>query len=117
MTIRSCGCEALLDGSLDDGTAEMRWHLIAIAARLALTAVEAKRLCAYLDDRLRHDASRIVRVMALQAAYDLAARHPALKTSFEDMLKFAHACSLASVRARARKLQSQPAARSARILS
>ena len=53
--------KALLDGSLDDGTAEMRWHLIAIAARLALTAVEAKRLCAYLDDRLRHDASRIVR--------------------------------------------------------
>ena len=96
--------KALLGGALDDGTAEVRWHLIVIAARLTLTATEAKRLCAYLDDRLRHDASRIVRVMALQAAFDLCRRHPNLNESVQRMMDYARRCDAPALRARVRKL-------------
>lgn len=36
----------LLDGALDDGTREVRWHLIAMTPRLPLTLAEAKALLA-----------------------------------------------------------------------
>jgi len=64
----------LLGGALDDGSAELRWHLIPMAARLTLTEGEAAKLCGTLDERLRQDKSRIVRVAALQAGFELAAR-------------------------------------------
>lgn len=53
---------------------------------------------------LRDDPSRIVRVTALQAAGDIAARHPALREAFDAMLELARNSLLPSLRARAKKL-------------
>jgi hypothetical protein len=99
---------ALLERSLDDGTPEMRWHLIAIASRLSLKTAEADAFCSYLDGRLRHDPSRIVKVMALQAAFELGVKHPALASNFQRMLTFAQSSPWPSVRARANKLSVPP---------
>jgi len=100
--------DVLLARSLDDGTAEMRWHLVAMISRLPLDADEAKGAVSYLDDLLRHDPSRIVRVTALQAAADICSTHPALKDVFRDMLDRARASKSPSVKARARKIASDP---------
>jgi hypothetical protein len=94
----------LLGGGLDDGSAKLRWHLIAIAARLTLTECEAEKLCGYLEGRLHHDTSRIVRVSALQAGFDLASRHRSLAAAFRRMLDYAGGCDVPALRARAEKL-------------
>ncbi len=94
----------LLGGALDDGTVEVRWNLIAIAPRLRLTAPEAKKFCAYLDKLLHTDPSRIVKVTALQAAFDLSRCHSAVCDAFHRMLDYARASSWPSLRVRARKL-------------
>jgi hypothetical protein len=96
--------QALLDGRLDDGTPEVRWHLFAMAARLPLSGAEAERLMFCLDAALHEDSSRIVKVMALQAAADLAAAHPPLRRRFAAMLDFARSSPWPAVAARARKL-------------
>ena len=96
--------QALLDRSLEDGTAEVRWHLIAITSRLHLQTAEAREFLTYLDDRLRHDASRIVKVTALQAACNIARAHRALTTDLARMLAFARSSPRPSVIARARLL-------------
>jgi len=96
--------KTLLARTLDDGTAEMRWHLIAMMARLSLNAGEIEELTAYLQNCLREDPSRIVMVAALQAAADLSSRHPQMKTEFYKMLELARDSSAPSLRARARKL-------------
>jgi hypothetical protein len=94
----------LLAHPLEDGTAEMRWHLIAMMARLSLNAGETMELTAYLQNCLREDPSRIVKVTALQAAADLSARHPQMKTEFYKMLELARESSASSLRARVKKL-------------
>ena len=66
----------LLSRCLEDGTPELRWHLLAMSARLVLDRHEAKTLIDQCRDALIADKSRIVRVAALQAAYDLANGHP-----------------------------------------
>lgn len=94
----------LLSGALDDGTAELRWHLTALVPRLTLTAREAEKAIARCEDLVRNDHSRIVQVMALQSAADLAARHPALAGRCADLLDYAKSAPAAALRARVRKL-------------
>jgi hypothetical protein len=96
--------EALLSAKLDDGSAEVRWHLIAITSRLALQVGDAARFYTYLDQCLRHDASRIVKVAALQAAYDLSLTFPQFNAALSDMLAFARSSPWPSVTARAARL-------------
>jgi len=96
--------EALLATKLEDGSAEVRWHLIAIKSRLALHASDAARFYAYLDQCLRHDASRIVKVAALQAAYDLSVKFPQFNAELNEMLAFARSSPWPSVIARAARL-------------
>ncbi len=96
--------QPLLDRRLEDGSAEMRWHLIAITSRLRLHVAEARAFNTYLDDRLRRDGSRIVKVMALQAAFDISRAHAALAADFATMLAFARSSAWPSVVARARML-------------
>jgi len=98
---------ALLARTLEDGTAEMRWHLIAITARLPLDTGQAVSFCQYLEERLRHDDSRIVKVAALQAACDLGGQHAALAERVGRMLRFARASVWPSLRARANILASK----------
>ena len=92
---------ALLPG---DGMAAFRWHLIAMASRLLLDEHEACDLCAYLHKCLRTDGSRIVRVMALQAACDIAVRVPSVQGCAEAMKAYALSSHIPSVRARGRQL-------------
>jgi hypothetical protein len=94
----------LLTRVREDDAAAMRWHLVAMASRLALDDREAGELCGYLDQCLRRDGSRIVRVMALQAACDILARVPAVEGCFEAMMGYALFSDMPSVRARARRL-------------
>jgi hypothetical protein len=96
--------DALLARSLDEDTADVRWHLIAMLSRLPLDLAEAKTIMTSLDQALRHDRSRIVKVMALQAAADLASRHLALRDDASAMLDRAIRSPWPSVKARARKL-------------
>ncbi len=94
----------LLSGELDDGTPELRWHLLAIASHLALTDAEAGAFAFRCNQIIRHDRSRIVRVMALQALFDVAGRHLSLGKLLAEALAYAAASALPSVRARAAKL-------------
>jgi hypothetical protein len=94
----------LLSGELDDGTPELRWHLVAIASRLTLSEAEAADFAFRCNQLIRHDRSRIVRVMALQALFDVTARHASLASQLADALDFAAASALPSLRARAAKL-------------
>ena len=91
----------LLAGTWEDGTPEVRWHLIAITSRVAMTRSEAMSYCVYLNHCLMSDSSRIVKVMSLQAAFDLKATHPQLENEFERMISFALRSSWPSLKARA----------------
>jgi hypothetical protein len=102
---------ALLANELDDGSAEVRWHLIAITSRITMERWEAERFCCHLDDCMRNDPSRIVKVAALQAAKDLQAIHPPIADKFSKMLAFARASIWPSVAARARRIGSTRAAK------
>ncbi len=99
---------AILSGALDDGTPGLRWHLVAIASRLPLTDDEAASFCLRLRHLIGHDRSRIVRVMALQALHDVAARHPALAARLDDALAYAEHSAIPSLRARAGNLRDGP---------
>jgi hypothetical protein len=94
----------LLSRCLDDGTAEVRWHLVAIVARLPLSEGEAAGLMRFLAQCVRCDESRIVKVMALQAAADIRDKHAELDAEICRLLDWARASPWPSVRARARKL-------------
>ncbi|MBU6299125.1 MAG: hypothetical protein KGJ79_09785 [Alphaproteobacteria bacterium] len=96
--------KALLSWKLDDGTAELRWHLVLLAARLTLSLREAESLLRRLEVFVHEDASRIVKVMALQAAVEIGTRHPALRNDVDRLRGWAFECPWPSVRARARKL-------------
>lgn len=94
----------LLSDALDDGTVEVRWHLLTMASRLTLRAAETSQLMRRLSERLQSDRGRIVRVAALQSAFELAERYPALQADMRQMLDYASASESASLRARARLL-------------
>jgi len=96
--------QALLTAQFEDGSAEVRWHLIAITSRLAFQPHDAVHFFAYLDHCLRHNSSRIVKVTALQAAYDLSANFPQLNAEYKKMLSFARSSTWPSLIARAAKL-------------
>jgi len=94
----------LLRRSFEDGSAEVRWHLITIASCLSLSPQEAEHFSFHLEHCLRHDPSKIVKVMALQAADRLKTVSPAVAARFARMLAFAGSSGWPSVIARARKL-------------
>ena len=96
----------LLSRRLEDGTPEVRWHLLAMSARLALDRHEAATLMGHYHHVLITDKSRIARVAALQAAYDLASEHPEFTRTLDEMLDVAAHADIPSLRARARKLRS-----------
>lgn len=96
---------AILSGAIEDGTAELRWHRLAMAARLRMQTEEAETLFNLCERMVMADPSRIVKATALEAAYDLARR-------FRTLWPRAHALALAArdsgppaLRARARRLK------------
>jgi hypothetical protein len=96
----------LLSRCLEDGTPELHWHLLAMSARLSLDRHEAATLIGQCHDVLITDESRLLRVAALQAAYDLANEHPEFTRTLDEMLDVAARSDIPSLRARARKLRS-----------
>ncbi len=98
--------DGLLDERYDDGTAEVRWHLLVLSGRLRLDDAAARKLLSRLRHFVEADRSRIVRTLALQTAVDLAKRHPQLKSETDLMIRSALASDIPSLQARARKLRS-----------
>lgn len=98
--------DELLSERLDDGTSEVRWHLLVLSGRLQLGVQDAQKLLARLHHFLETDNSRIVRVMALQTAVDLGKRYPAFQDDVNRMICFALASGIPSLQARARMLSS-----------
>ena len=106
-TVLASRKQALLANTFDDGTPEVRWHLIAMLRRLPLDADEAANIVKRLDRLLREDESRIVKTAALQTAFELRRQSPGTEKAFAAMLAFALWSPWPSVRARARKLSAQ----------
>ena len=107
-TVLQAHKDEILSERLDDGTSEVRWHLVVLSSRLQLGIQEARKVFARLHHFVETDNSKIVRVMALQAAADLGKRHPALKKDVNEMIRIAKASGFPSLQARARKLLSSP---------
>ena len=94
----------LLARSVDDGTAEVRWHLVVMISRMKLSLAETKATINHLTQLIEEDPSRLVKVMSLQAAVDLIDRHPKWNATAHQLLERAGSSSIPSLRARARKL-------------
>ena len=84
---------------------ELRWHLAQIAPRLELSAGEADRVVAILEDYL-HDTSSIVKTEALQALVDLARASNRGVDRVLRLLDLAATSGTPAMQARARKLRS-----------
>lgn len=97
--------DALLAGTLDDGSKEVRWHLVVLMSRLRLNDSEARTAIEMLRAHFENDGSRIVRTLALQAAHDLSLNHPVLRMPVEGMIAKATTSGIPSLAARARKLR------------
>jgi hypothetical protein len=95
---------ALLDGSLEDGSHELTWHLLPMAARLDLSFDEASRLMRRLEDAAINDPSHVVQAEALGAAFTLAGRHRRLQNRARLLAKDALASPSEALAARARQL-------------
>jgi hypothetical protein len=95
---------ALASGVAEDGTAEVRWNLMAIVPRLRLSPVEADAFLARVREYLCNDTSRIVRASALEAVVSLADAFPHVRADAERLLAAALMDPAPSMRARARRL-------------
>jgi len=106
-TVLASRKQALLSNAFDDGTPEVRWHLIAMLRRVPLASAELASTLKRLDHLLREDESRIVKTAALQTAFELRQQSPGAQKIFAAMFAFALQSPWPSVRARARKLAAQ----------
>ena len=82
---------------------EVRWHLLQMLPRLALTEAEHRRAAALAERSLDHP-SRIVGVEALMALHSSARITPEFDPRISDRLQTALHDPAPSVRSRARKL-------------
>jgi hypothetical protein len=85
--------------------AEIRWHVAQLLPRLALTSLRRKQIRRILSDFSR-DESRIVRVFAMQAMWDIGRSDPVFSRDARKVAKKAIAAGPPALRARARKLLS-----------
>lgn len=84
---------------------ELKWHLSLLVSRLPLTEAELQKiwaqLCAWLEDKKE---SRIVRVNALQALYNLSQQDAALRSRLQAIATAVKQDHIQSLEARMRKL-------------
>jgi hypothetical protein len=85
---------------------EIRWHAALLMPRLELTAKERTVALDILFDYLR-DKSSIVKTLAMQAVWDLAATDSKLKAQIVPLIEELTLVGTAAMRARGRKLLSQ----------
>lgn len=93
----------LLGWLLDDGTKEVRWHLVMLAERLPLTHEEATALLRRYETLVATDRSRIVQAEALDAATRLARRFPDMALRVRALIDAAEHAPAPALRARARR--------------
>jgi HEAT repeat protein len=82
---------------------KVRWNLALIVGRLPLTAIEARRVAAILEDWLT-DPSSIVKTAALQCLADMTAYDPPLLPKVLDLLRIHGRSGTPARRARSRQL-------------
>jgi len=95
---------ALASGAAEDGTAEVRWNLMAIVPRLQLSRVEADAFAARVKEYLRNDKSCIVRATALEAFASLGDTFPHVRAEAVRLVLAALQDPAPSMQARARRL-------------
>lgn len=85
---------------------ELKWHLAQVLPRLQLSEPEVEFTWRIMQEWAADPAeSKIVRVNALQALFELLAVDPSRKKSFEHLLKSLSRENISSLNARIRKLQ------------
>lgn len=83
---------------------EVRWHVAQILPRFALNLAERKSVVAMLMRWIGHESSRIVRVMALQALFDLSRNDADLGKRVRGLLRELVDSDVPALRSRSRKL-------------
>lgn len=86
---------------------EVRWHFAQMVAYVKITSVEKKRAAAVLKKWFASDASRIVRVMALQSLADFAKAEPGMRDEVSALVRAALDSGIPSLAARARTLEKE----------
>lgn len=89
---------------------ELRWHLAVVIPRLHLTNQEMRRALVSLRG-YSNDRSSIVKTCALQGLFDLSRIHPGLHQPIRVLLRRASRTGTPAMKARARKLLSEMAAK------
>jgi len=86
---------------------EVRWHVAQILGRVALTTKQRDKAVKVLRDYMHMNDSQIVRVCALQALTDLARKDTTLQSEVNRLVEDSLHDQSPSIRARARKIQSE----------
>jgi hypothetical protein len=93
----------LLKGSMN---IELKWHIAQLMSRVMLTANELDDVWHILSYWSQNpNESKIVRVNALQALFELSRKFPDLKMDFEHVLHILEHIPIPSIQARVRKLK------------
>lgn len=98
--------EALLRLTGETDEQEARWHLLQTLPRLGLDGAGRAAVVAFAEGRL-DDASRIVRVSALQALADLAADDATLAARVAELFERVERAGSPAERARVRRLRAR----------
>lgn len=98
--------KALLHLSVTAGNIELKWHLALLLPRLPLTKKELHTVWKLLSNwALNKKESKIVRVNALQALFDLSQQQKDLEEAFQQNIAIISKENIASINARIKKLQ------------
>ncbi len=85
---------------------ELKWHVALIASRLDVTKRELHIIWNTLQQWAKDkNESKIVRVNAIQALFDIANQNTELKADFQNIIKTVAAENVPSIHARLKKLQ------------
>lgn len=97
--------QALLQLAAADGNIELKWHLSLLLPRLPLTKKELHTVWELLTCwALNKKESKIVRVNALQALFDLSRQQKDLEKAFRQTVALVSKENIASINARIKKL-------------
>lgn len=91
----------------DAGHIELKWHLSLLVARLTLNKKETENICRVLAEWATHKKeSRIVRVNAFQALFEIAKTNKTVQVILEKCIALVEKENIPSLNARIRKLES-----------
>jgi hypothetical protein len=94
----------LMTGRLEDGSPELTWHLLPMAARLPLQPEQTGRLMRRCEEAVLNHPSHIVQAEALSAAFRLAADDRRMLARVRNLAREAAKSPSQALAARARAL-------------